>query len=268
MTARTAIGVVGNCQAALMREALAAAVGAAGPRFFYHSFDSAPSPAHARDLESCRLLLVQDIGESEDYLQRMAGAAGIERVAFPCLRFSSCWPFDDFNGGRDQHARAMDPVDGDLFYDAALARLRRLGLAPAERLDRYRRLDVPNLLDPIRLHDFERRRLEDMDARYDIGIGAFLLETFRREPLFYAVNRPAGALLTRLLAFLMTRLGLSTIRETVDLDRLRGKQVPVHPEVARRLEIVWADESTLYNDGRGGRHDWAGYVRDYVSRYG
>lgn len=251
-----------------MREALVAAGGEGGPLFFYHSFDSAPSDQHARDLESCRLLLVQDIGESTDYLQRMPGAGAIERLDFPCLRFSSCWPFDDFNGGRDQIARAMDPVDADLFYDAALARLRRLGVPPGERLERYRRLDVPNLLDPVRLHDFERRRLEDMDARYGIDIGAFILGSFRREPLFYAVNRPSAAPLDRLLAFLMTRLGLTTMRGRVDLDRLRTKQVPVHPDVARRLEIAWADETTLYNDGRGGRHDWAGYVRDYVSRYG
>lgn len=268
MTRRTAIGVVGNCQAALMREALAAAAGPAGPSFFYHSFDRPVSAAASRDLDTCRLLLVQDIGETADYLQRMTAAAAIERLAFPCLRFSSCWPFDDFNGGRDHVARALDPADPDLFYDAALARLRRLDVPPHERLARYRRLDVPNLLDAGRLHDFERRRLEEMDARYGIDIGAFVLETFRRAPLFYAVNRPSGALLTRLLAFLLARLDLRPGGETVDLDRLRTKQVPVHPEVAHRLDIAWANETTLYNDGRGGQHDWATYVGDYIRRYG
>jgi hypothetical protein len=51
------------------------------------------------------------------------------------------------------------------------------------------------------------------------------------------------------------------------LDELGSIEVPVHPFVAQRLAIAWADGATLYNvDGR--KTTWEGFARRYIERYG
>lgn len=249
------LGVVGNCQAELVHAAVAAATGAAG---FYHAFDRAADATAAAELASCELLLVQDIRECDDYRRRMAIPAATRIVDFPCLRFSSPWPFDDFNGWRDGVARAQDGGTPALYYDGALGRLRRLGVAPAARLAAYRALSIPGVLDPLRLHDFEARRLEAQDARFGTSIGSTILAEFRSRQLFYAVTRPAGPLIAKLLDFVFDALGVSARPPaTFDLDMLRDVQIPVHPVVADKLALSWPVEAA-----------WESYVAAYIARYG
>jgi hypothetical protein len=51
------------------------------------------------------------------------------------------------------------------------------------------------------------------------------------------------------------------------LDQLGNLQVPVHPEIARILDIRWAGQHTLYRS-RGLRTNWEAYVRSYIRHYG
>jgi hypothetical protein len=265
------LGVVGNCQAALLRDALQEAVGATAGPIFYHSFDAEVTSGRRQDIARCRTLLVQDIKESDDYLERAGLPSHVKRLDFPCLRFSSLWPYDDFNGWRDSVARAQDEPDPDVYYDGALGRLRRQGVATGDRLDPYRKLAIPGLLDPRRIHAFEVRRLEDQDRRFGYTTGAMILEGFRASPLFYAVTRPNGALLRVLLGNVLQQLGLESgaaTRLSIDLDQLRSVQVPVHPAVGQRLGVEWATEARLYPGKDGRERTWDTYVRDYVARYG
>jgi hypothetical protein len=265
----TFLGVVGNCQAGLLAEALKVLAGDRYEAVFFHSFDAEPTGRAARELENCHTLLVQDIQECLDYLDRSPLPGHIRRIDFPCLRFSSCWPFDDFNGWRDTVARASEKPDHDRYYDGALGRLRKQGLAADQRLDAYRHLSIKGLIDPLRLHDFEVRRLEAQDRRFGCSIGASVLSAFRKEQVFYAVTRPNGRLLKRVLDYLLDRLDLAgSVIAAAELDGLRNVQIPVHPEVAKRLGLAWANEETCYDTGGGWRQTWEGYVRDYIGRYG
>jgi hypothetical protein len=154
------------------------------------------------------------------------------------------------------------------YYDGILGRLRRRLPDHEVRFAAYKAHAVPLMLDPLRVHDFETRRLEALDQRYGVGIGRYVLDGFRQAQLFYTVNRPCGAVLGLVLDYILKALDVRVV-STPDqqLDELHTIQVPVHPFVAERLSIEWAGETRLY---RNGDRDvtWEEFVRGYMRRYG
>lgn len=269
---RQSIGFVGNCQAELLQKAFQKAAPPQAFTSFYHFFDVAHDlhDAARAEVTNCDVLLMQDIADIEDYPLRRAIPSGTEIVQFPFLRFASPWPYDDFNGVRDNAARNQDDpaVHTTTYYDGALGRLRRLVPEPGARLAAYRADKIEGMPDPARLHDFEARRLAALDERFGMGIGRFILDGFRSTQLFYTVNRPGGAVLAMLLGYIFKTLDLDLAAAPDDiLDELRAIQVPVHPAVARRLSIAWATETRLYRNGDR-EVDWESHVRAYIERYG
>jgi hypothetical protein len=190
---RRVIGFIGNCQAELLQRAFQCIVPADRIHSFYHFYEiSTAEREKARaDLDLCDDLLIQDIQNSDDYPLRDGVRAATRVTRFPFLWFAAPWPYDDFNGLRDIGARSQDDpaLHTTTYYDGVLGRLRRLGIEPQARLAVYRALDVPGLVRPERILDFEVRRLEAQDARFGIGTGKFILENFRKLPLFHtAIN--------------------------------------------------------------------------------
>jgi hypothetical protein len=265
------VGFIGNCQAELLHKAFRSIAPLDEFITFYHFLDV---PEQARqssiaDLAICDDLLLQGIQDVDDYPLHCAMRPGTRVHSFPFLRFASPWPYDDFNGLRDTAARAQDDpeVHTSTYYDGVLGRLRRQVSDPEARLEAYRSLNVKGIVDPTKVHDFETRRLEALDQRYDCAIGRRILDGFRVSRLFYTVNRPCGELLAMLLGHILQvlRIELGPVPQET-LDELRSIQVPVHPLVALRLGMTWADETTQY--GEGAPVTWEEFVRGYITRYG
>ena len=76
------------------------------------------------------------------------------------------------------------------YLDGLLARLRREIPDPEARFAAYRALDFPGVLNYRRLHELEIRRLEAMDRKFDIGLGAFILDNFRQRRILHTTARP------------------------------------------------------------------------------
>jgi hypothetical protein len=269
---RRTIGFVGNCQAGLLHDAFRGMAPASDFETFYHFFEvpEAARESACADLAGCDDLLMQDIQNLEDYPLHTAIPVGTKIVRFPVLRFASPWPYDDFNGMRDTAARAQDDPERrtTTYYDGVLGRLRRLVPDHQARFEAYKSLDMKGIIDPLRVHDFEARRLEALDERFGCAIGGYILDGFRRTRLFHTVNRPCGVLVAMVLDYISKELRLDLpIPPGEALDELRSIQVPVHPRVARRLSMQWADESTLYTCN-GGDTTWESFVRFYIERYG
>jgi polysaccharide biosynthesis acetyltransferase WcbI-like protein len=268
---RRVVGFVGNCQAELLSKVFRAMVPVAEFRVFYHFFDVPADTQESclSDLRSCDDLLLQGIQDVEDYPLHSAIGTPTRVHSFPFLRFASLWPYDDFNGLRDTLARAQDnpELHTTTYYDGVLGRLRQRVPESESRLAAYRSLDVRGIVDPIKVHDFEVRRLEGLDQRYGCAIGQLILDGFRETPLFYTVNRPCGPLLAKVLRYILEvlRLDLGPLDDK-PLDELRAIQVPVHPLVAQRLGVRWADDTTRYGDGPA--VTWEEFVRAYICRYG
>jgi hypothetical protein len=264
--------LIGNCQAQTIYEALIR-TGEFNRRLNlrYH-FVGLQQNLHElgkAELQNSDVLLVQDIRDWQTYPLREHIRDGIRIVKFPLLHFASLWPFDHYNGPGDKEAYEREwPNLTFLYHDGLLARLRKEIPDPAQRLAAYRSLSVDGVVNFVRLHDFEKRRLIRMDKQFGMQIGAFILDNFTKRQLLYTTNHPNAAIMTMLIQYLLRQLETKeAFRPTAVLDHLNRLQVPVHPKVAEALGVKWANEHTKYRFG-GEEITWETYVRRYIEHYG
>jgi hypothetical protein len=271
-TGRTNVLIVGNCQAQTVYEALQRTRAFNERLEAKYHFVNLQHNLHElgrQDLESCDILLVQDIKDWENYPLRTEIRDDLPTIKFPLLHFASLWPFDHYNGPSDREAYEREsPNLTFLYLDGLLARLRKEISDREQRLIAYRSLSIDGVVNYMRLHDFEKRRLAAMDKRFGFDIGDFILQNFQRKRLFYTTNHPNGQIFGMLLRHLVKCLGIERAYWPIaSLDHLHRLQVPVHPKVAKALGVKWATESTKYLYG-GERITWETYVRRYIEHYG
>ena len=271
--ARRRLVIIGNCQSETLRQGFARIETL--NRLFdvkYH-FVQLPKNLHefaARDLETCDIVLIQDIRLWDEFPLRDRVRPGADSVRFPLVRFASLWPFDAWNGPGDNEAREREGPNLTFPYlDGLLARLRRDIPDREARFQAYRSLDLPGIVNYRRLHELEVRRLEGMDRKFGVAIGAFILENFRTRRIFHTTVRPNWQVFNLLMQAVAKSLGVAApigLDESYDTS-LRNPQVPVHPKVARDLGVQWVDEKTRYVN-RGLDVTWESYVRSYIEHYG
>jgi hypothetical protein len=272
-SARRRLVIIGNCQSETLRQGFARIETL--NRLFdakYHFVQLPPNLREfaARDLESCDILLIQDIRLWDEFPLRDCVRQGAELVRFPLVRFASPWPFDAWNGPGDTQAHAREAPNLTFPYlDGLLGRLRREIPDRAARFRAYRSLEIPNLVNYRRLHDLEIRRLAGMDKKFGFAIGSYILENFQNRRIFHTTVRPNWRVFNLLMQAVAKSVGVTapiSLDETYDAT-LRNPQIPVHPKVARDLGIRWADEGTRYLN-RGIEVTWESYVRSYIEHYG
>ena len=269
--------MIGNCQSETLRQGFTRIESL--NRLFdvkYH-FVQLPRNLHefaARDLESCDILLVQDIRLWDEFPLRDCVRPGAEVYRFPLVRFASLWPFDAWNGPGDREAHDREAPNLTFPYlDGLLGRL-RTGIPDKEaRFRAYRSLEFPaaspGVINYRRLHQIEIRRLAGMDKQFGFSIGSFILENFQNRRLFHTTVRPNWEVYSLMMQYVAKLVGTAEpVSLTEDIDaQLRNPQVPVHPRVARDLGVKWADESTRYLN-RGREVTWESYCRSYIEHYG
>jgi polysaccharide biosynthesis acetyltransferase WcbI-like protein len=263
--------VVGNCQAELLTEGLRhlAVPRPLGVRYHFVGLQDRFLARGRADLQACDAVLIQDISDYSAYPLRDEIPSHVETHRFPMLRHSTPWPFDSHNGLRDRDAEAREAVD-PMFpnLDGVLGRLRREIPDPVKRFEAYRSLELDWLPDIERLARFEERRLAAMDRSYGCELGSFILENFRRRPLFHSIGHPSAELFSRLLLHLCERMKLRHARVSrAAMAQLRNIEVPVHPLVGARLGIRWATERRLYTF-RNQSITWSDYTRLYIAHFG
>lgn len=269
---RLKVIVVGNCQALIVHEALLRSPdlnARISARYHFVGLQKALQDEGRRELAACDMLLVQEIRDWEDYPLRDAIPDAVPIIKFPLLFLASLWPFDHHNGRGDRDAYDREwPNLTFPYLDGLLGRLRREIPDREARFAAYRDLAVDGLINHVRLHDFESRRLQAMDRTYGFGIGRFILDNFQRRRLFYTINHPNRDILGLLVQHVVRRLGIAQpYRPPATLDHLSRLQVPLHPRVARALGVAWADETTLYTYA-GRQITWEAYTRAYIDHYG
>lgn len=270
--ARRKVVIVGNCQSETLRQGLANNDAFAGFEVKYH-FVQLPRNLYefaARDLETCDVLLIQDIRLWDEFPLREAVPPGADRARFPLVRFSSLWPFDAWNGPGDKEAHEREAPNLTFPYlDGLLGRLRREIPDPERRFQAYRSLDIPGVVNYARLHKLEEKRLIGLDRQFGVAIGGYILENFQNRRVFHTTVRPDWQVFSLLLQFVGGLLGVKeaiSLPKTADL-LLRNPQVPVHPKVARDLGVRWIDDNTRYLD-HGIAVSWEDYIRRYIAHYG
>ncbi|HEX3954352.1 MAG TPA: WcbI family polysaccharide biosynthesis putative acetyltransferase [Stellaceae bacterium] len=270
---RRKLVIIGNCQSETLRQGFAHAEGLNKLFEAKYHFVQLPKNLHefaARDIETCDVLLVQDIRLWDEFPLRDRVRPGTDVLKFPLIRFGSPWPFDAWNGPADKEAHDSEAPNLTFPYlDGLLGRLRKEIPDHEARFEAYRALDFSGVVNYRRLHDLEVRRLAALDKKYDFTIGEFILENFKNRRVFHTTVRPNWEVFTLLLQYVANLVGATepiSLTEGIDAA-LRNPQVPVHPKVARDLGIKWADENTRYLN-RGREITWETYTRSYIEHYG
>jgi hypothetical protein len=263
--------VVGNCQAEVVAQGLRHPVFSSllSVKYQFVELPDCKREQARQDLLECDTVLVQDISNFDNYPLRTAIPARAQTVGFPCLRLASLWPFDSQNGPGDARARAR-AAEPPIFthFDGQLGRLRAEIPDAEARYQAYRSLALERVVNLLRMQHFEERRLRGLDARFDCTIGNFILDNFRSTRLLYATGQPKPALYRLLLQWLLRRLGVAGDYPDDDfLGSADTDEVPVHPAVARALDVAWADETTTYRF-QGRQLSWEEYVRLYIDHFG
>lgn len=270
---RTRLVVFGNCQADLLAQVFRSELSESFS-IVYQSQAIRPQETDIfrRELEAADLLLAQEISDWNESPFAAAVNPKAQVLTFPVLRFASLWPFDASNGPGDSKADAIArlwPGHRFAYHDGLLAKLRKEIPDPEQRLACYASLATRLAADPVRLHNFESRRLAAMDRRHDTTVGAHVLEAFTKRRVFHTTGHPTRETFELLLQGLDKKLGLTSLaRGSARIDESFGHiQVPIHPLIAQRLGVHWIEPATLYRfDSR--QVSWETYVREYIREFG
>ncbi len=192
-----------------------------------------------------------------------------ERRQFPTASLHALWPFV----GRDKRRVPEPPFYRDGRYlepDGVAASLAGSDLDDDALFDIYMTVTetVPLDLDAMLAADLGRLRAEDRDVAVAPFIGAHI----RDDMLFAAPNERCTAVVKEILRQLLATPSLAEVVEPGEamagLDRLtlgwraHGREVPVHPRVARHFGLTWWSPDRLYQLGRNSFS-----FRDYTVRY-
>jgi len=188
--------------------------------------------------------------------------------SFPSLAMHDLWPFDSANGYRDDIAQTV-AQDRIRHFDGALASLREIEPDKKKRIARYSELDFPLASKIDSVAKAQTRFLQQIDERSDCKIGRFIERNRRERQLFYSSHHPTQLVFQELCAYCLGKLGCqSAVPVRLEADGWKDWSVPVHPLIARRLGIVWAQEATRYRYCTLGDITWREWVEAYVEAFG
>lgn len=273
LSSRRQVVFVGNCNASDLASFFSQ-IDALKEEFEFHSLPlhatPVPSPALQAIVDQAHAVFIQGIAEAERY-ERDAVPPGVARFGYPNLLRRTFWPFDGLIYGRDQRAEADAAASGPVrFADGLLARLRGDIPDPEQRFVAYRDLAVPGLAKNFaRLLEMEDETLAAIDATYRCDLGAFVRDNARTQQLFHWLGHPSGLLYRELMAYCCGKLGIApALPDPSALDAWGAMQVPVHPAVAERLELDWAQPGRIYHYAPVGHVTWEDYTRMYIRHLG
>ena len=238
---------IGNCIAEGVQQGMSSIAGLPGFRF-------TAMPLHLRAMNhseslhkiaSAGHIFVQQLGAIDWSLLRETKQPTARETQLPDFVFRSPWPFDG-EGGFGDPAAVASPHAKIRHQDGTLGRLRALEPEKKKRIQRYSDLDFEWARMIDRTIEAQAKFLAALDENSDTGVGAYILQNFQSEQLFYSSTHPSAAVFQFLCQYAWDRLDLpSDLRsgrpKFSGIDGWRDWSVPVHPLIAKRLGMRWID---------------------------
>jgi hypothetical protein len=262
----------GNCQANLLSSCLGVIPGVAERYqieryldFVYPGTDGLENPPE-EILDRCELLILQ-MGltrRDPEYVARLA-SRGTKIIRFPTTSCPPLWPQE--GPDRRNHFEPNYPFGRYPYGDRVLLDLMEEGKNEEQIVDEYLEKDVAWLFSLPRVMDFWRHMLTALDNRSDIRVKTFIENKFRSRRLFYTTNHPSIELVYFLLRGIVRRAWGDGVPDS-HIEFAAGMPMnqymtPVHPSVARALDLQWSGDDTLHRHWDNG---WFTH-REFATRY-
>ncbi|SIR93597.1 hypothetical protein SAMN05878276_1001 [Aquipseudomonas alcaligenes] len=272
----------GNCQTVPLALQLAAADSSPAGRGYACVLNHAV-PGHprelpeAKDLQRCVLYLEQYDREESIAVRdavRRGLPDGCPRLIFPAFMFYCPWPFYRRVEPRAEMEPGM-PWGRYPYGDSVGLEIARQGLAEEQSVAAYMQLSNERMPDLQHRLQIDIERITRHDAASDIVIGDYVLANFRRKHLFWTpghvCNEALGVLAQRLFKATLPLLGGDAETGLAQMDAalstysgMSAMQLPIHPQVARALELEFCDEQTPMQ-WFGNRWNFSQYIRRYIA---
>lgn len=275
MSEKPLLIVYGNCQASAITH-IFRLVPFVRERFevrYTSSFDPGiPNQPTREETERCELLYEQY--DPQPFPHREALPSGCETVIFPAIDFNTFWPWGVANPYGEVKL-SPSPREGFAYGDTVLIACIEQGMDDDMIIQYYLEQAWQKHMPPIeRLLSLERARLETREKHCDVTISAYIFDRFRDTRLHWTANHPT----TTVLCETAMRLLRATFPEAQDFERselihhtrtyigepLGHAAVPIHPELARALELRWYRTNTDYPH-YGTTLSLEAYLRAYVA---
>ena len=134
------------------------------------------------------------------------------------------------------------------------------------------RMDFAEMFELERMAEIWRDHIQQMDEGCDVRMAELQWREWRRSQHFWAVSHPTnqlfGEVLRGLLARTARRAPETEVAEALAGNELDQFMTPIHPSVARRLELRWYSPETLYTwpGGPFTVREWAAEHMRYTRR--
>ena len=221
-----------------------------------------------KELAEATHVYSQDIGALDQARFRELVPTGARVFHFPDIAYSCAWQFDGANGFTEE-AACSDSNAPIHHQDGVLGKLRSIEPDKKRRIRRYRDLDFEWAAGIDRVIEAQERFLVGINDGSDLRLGRFIAERgAERQPSCYCTH-PSEFVFQRLCEYCWEQRGLPGEAPIMQgLDSWREWSVPVHPAIARRLGLRWADDTTRYSYGTLGDVTWLQCVGAYVEAFG
>lgn len=210
------------------------------------------------DLDACGLFLYQHLGPewgelaSDSLLKRLP--PGCPSLCIPNMFFRGAWPLWSGATGFDYR---------DIFLDHLLD----LGLPGEDILHVYLRTPLTAKYDLAALLEETTGLERARQARTPVSYLDFVLENYRRRPLFLTVNHPAPELLAHAARGILRELDLAPADAQALSTLESGYEdffLPIHPQVAEFYGLAYGGPAARY-PVYGRTRTFAEYAAAYVS---
>lgn len=283
MSTKPAIVIYGNCNAAVLNEALTMlpAVAEQFELYWTRSFTTdgyvdGSRRIDAEILRRCAFFFEQIGSFRDDFLRRNSDLKdiplppGCRRFRFQPLFMNTLWPFV-WEDPRNASTRA--PALGEGAYPKGLCNrligeLLREESDPERVYQRFMEIRIRDKVDLDRLHALTLGKIRALDRDSDIMFGDVIESRFATERLFLMYLHPNGPLLRYLCQEAFRLLDVPADQAigrlaVLESYKLGTYEAPIHPEIVEHFGLKWA-EGLKYRHHDDGAFTHGEFVQRYI----
>lgn len=273
MSSSTIIIFYGNCQAMVLKDIIQSSLGTKDYEYHYicnYEYISSKRKLPADILGKATWFVYQPLINHYEYdtdhvIQHMIPTS-CKTISFHYNFFLGYFP-DHFANSNNEKTKDRDYPYGRFPYGMKVLSDLADSKQYTDVSEIIKHVSSPDLLSYQEIMEHLSRSINHMQQHtVDVDLTPFIMENYRKIRLFHTVNHMTNALLQKLAAEVITKLGHANV--VVDLSKkqeIMGWQIwPIYPSVVRQLGLEFDTSVVLYRNDNV-TNTFSDFIIDYVN---